>query len=70
MAGIKGKNMVTKVLDFINEVKQETKKVTWPTRRDTMLSVLMVLIMVSIAGIFFLMVDLAISKIVTLILGV
>lgn len=62
--------MVTKVINFINEVKQETKKVTWPTRKDTMLSVLMVLIMVTIAGLFFLLVDLGISKIVTLILGV
>lgn len=42
---------------FIREVRQETAKVTWPTRKETMISTSMVLILSLIAAIFFLVVD-------------
>ena len=44
-------------LKFIQEVKQEAFKVTWPTRKDVMLGSLMVFVLATIAAIFFLLLD-------------
>ena len=41
-------------LKFIQEVKQETFRVTWPTKKDTMMGAVMVFALASIAAIFFL----------------
>ena len=46
---------------FVNQVKQEARKVTWPTRKETTISTIMVLVMVAIAAAFFLLADLLIS---------
>jgi preprotein translocase subunit SecE len=54
---------------FIQEVRQETAKVTWPTRKEVWITTVMVLIMVALASIFFLVVDQALSWIVRLVLG-
>ena len=40
-------------LKFIQEVKQETFRITWPTKKDTMMGALMVFGLASIAAIFF-----------------
>ena len=42
---------------FIREVRQEASKVTWPTRKETMISTAMVFVMVFLAAIFFFVVD-------------
>lgn len=42
---------------FIREVRQETSKVTWPTRKETIVSTIMVFIMVFLAALFFFIVD-------------
>ena len=42
---------------FIREVRSEVSKVTWPTRKETVTSTMMVLILAFIAAIFFLAVD-------------
>ena len=47
----------TNPFEFIQQVRQETNKVTWPTRRETMITTVMVLIMVALASVFFLGVD-------------
>lgn len=47
----------TNLAQFIREVRQETEKVTWPTRKETVISTGMVLLMVFLAAIFFLLVD-------------
>jgi preprotein translocase subunit SecE len=47
----------TNLAQFIREVRQETEKVTWPTRKETAISTGMVLLMVFLAAIFFLLVD-------------
>ena len=47
----------TTPLEFINQVKTETRKVTWPTWKETWMTALMVVIMTSILAIFFLGVD-------------
>lgn len=54
---------------FIREVRQEVSKVTWPTRKETMVSTAMVLVMVVISALFFWFVDSVISAIVRTILG-
>ena len=46
---------------FLQEVRQEVSKVTWPTRNETFISTLMVLGMVALASIFFLLADQIIS---------
>ena len=54
---------------FIREVRQEVAKVTWPTRKETMITTIMVFIMVFLAAVFFILVDLGWKNIVELILG-
>ena len=54
---------------FMQEVRQEVAKVTWPTRKEVWITTLMVLIMVAFASVFFLLVDQALSKLVRLVLG-
>jgi len=44
-------------LKFLQEVKQEAFKVTWPTGKETATGAVMVLIMAVIAAIFFLLLD-------------
>ena len=44
-------------LKFIQEVKQEAFRITWPTKKDTMMGGLMVFGLASIAAIFFLFLD-------------
>ncbi len=42
---------------FVQEVRQEVSKVTWPTRKETMISTGMVFVMVILAALFFFLVD-------------
>ncbi|GAA3717408.1 preprotein translocase subunit SecE [Sphingomonas cynarae] len=44
-------------MEFINQVKTETRKVTWPTWKETWMTGLMVVIMTTILALFFLGVD-------------
>jgi preprotein translocase subunit SecE len=55
---------------FLQEVRAETEKVTWPSRRETLVTTIMVFIMVAVASVFFLIVDLFARNIITLILGI
>ena len=54
---------------FLQEVRTETDKVTWPTRRETMITTLMVFIMSALAAIFFLIADQVIRIAITTILS-
>ena len=47
----------TNPLQFMQQVRQEAEKVTWPTRRETLITTVMVMIMVAMASVFFLVVD-------------
>ena len=49
--------MLKKVIDFINETKSEVSKVTWPKRKETMMTSLSIFFMVILAAIFFLFID-------------
>lgn len=55
---------------FVREVRQEVSKVTWPTRKETGVTTVMVLIMAMLAALFFLLVDQVISVGVGFILGI
>ena len=44
-------------IKFIQEVKQEAFKITWPTKKDTLTGSLMVFVLASLAAVFFLLLD-------------
>jgi preprotein translocase subunit SecE len=54
----------------LQEVRQETEKVTWPSRRETAITTLMVFLMSAVAAIFFLFADQLIRTVVTVVLGI
>jgi preprotein translocase subunit SecE len=55
---------------FMQEVRAEAQKVTWPTRRETAVTTAMVFVMVAIASVFFLVADQIMRTIVTFVLGI
>jgi preprotein translocase subunit SecE len=55
---------------FLQEVRDETRKVTWPSRKETMITTAMVFVMVAIASVFFLLSDQIIRIAVTFVLGI
>ena len=58
-------------LTFIQDVRDETKKITWPSRRELTISTIMVLIMVVAASLFFLGADALLKMVVErLLLGI
>jgi preprotein translocase subunit SecE len=59
----------TNPFEFLQQVRSEGSKVTWPTRKETMVTTAMVLVMVLLAAIFFLIVDQILRWGVGLVLG-
>ena len=59
-----------KPLQFIEEVKRETKKVSWPTLSETRTATIMVFIMVAISSLFLFTADQIISALIKMILGI
>ena len=55
---------------FMQEVRAEAQKVTWPTRKETTVTTIMVFVMVAIASVFFLLADQLMRIAVSFILGV
>ena len=55
--------------EFIRQVRAETAKVHWPTRRETVATAIMVIIMTSLLGIFFFGIDAFFSTLVKFLLG-
>jgi len=55
---------------FLQEVRSEMQKVTWPSRRETGITTVMVFIMAAAASVFFLFADQLIRFLVTLVLGI
>lgn len=60
----------TNPFTFLQQVRTETAKVTWPSRRETMISTAMVLVFAFIAAIFFFAADQVMAIAVELILGI
>jgi preprotein translocase subunit SecE len=59
----------TNVAEFIQQVRQELTRVTWPTRKETMVTTAMVFVMVFIAAAFFFVVDQGLSYGVRVLFG-
>jgi preprotein translocase subunit SecE len=59
----------TNPLIFLQQVRSETMKVTWPSRRETMISTVMVVIFAIIAMIFFFAADQLMAFAIDMILG-
>ena len=59
----------TSPAQFVRQVRQELKRITWATKKDTVFATITVLIMVVIASAFFFLVDLLLSNIVEFILS-
>ena len=62
--------MASSPFKFFQEVRSETDKVTWPTRRETMITTIMVFIMVALSSILFLVADQIIRLAITFVLGI
>jgi preprotein translocase subunit SecE len=60
----------TNPFEFLQQVRTEVSKVTWPTRKETVITTIMVLIMVVAAALFFLVVDQVLSFLVSFVLGI
>lgn len=56
-------------VEFINQVRSEANKVTWPSRRETLITTGLVLLMVFVASLFFVAVDQSLRLIVTFLLS-
>jgi preprotein translocase subunit SecE len=57
--------MATNPITFLQQVRTEVSKVTWPTRNETVVSTIMVLAFCALASVFFLLVDQVIAWVVT-----
>jgi len=60
----------TSPFKFLQEVRAETNKVTWPSRRETLITTAMVFVMAAVMSVFFLVADQIIRLVVTFVLGI
>ena len=60
----------TNPITFLQQVRTEVSKVTWPSRNEVLISTVMVLILVALASIFFLVADQIIAWAVHLMLSI
>lgn len=56
-------------IQFMRQVRQEVKKVTWPTKKEVMQVSTMVILIVAVAAAFFFVVDIVLAWFVRLVLG-
>jgi preprotein translocase subunit SecE len=61
---------MTNPFEFIQQVRAEASKVVWPTRRETLITSGLVLLLVAFAGVFFTVVDEVLQLLVGLAIGV
>ena len=59
----------TSPAEYVRQVRSEAKKITWPSRQETTVSVIAVFIMVTIASLFLFVSDQIIAWLVALVLG-
>ncbi|QYE34849.1 MULTISPECIES: preprotein translocase subunit SecE [Sphingosinicellaceae] len=59
----------TSPAEFVRQVQVETAKIAWPTRRETITTTIMVLIMTTVLSLFFLGVDQVLGRVVKLLLS-
>jgi preprotein translocase subunit SecE len=56
-------------IQFLQQVRAEAAKIVWPSRRETGISTIMVVVMATFASLFFLLTDQVMSLVVTFLLG-
>ena len=61
---------MTNPIQFIQQVRAEVSKVVWPTRREVLLTTIMVFIMAALTAVFFAIVDIAIRAGLQSVLGI
>ena len=54
--------------EFVQQVRAESRKISWPTQRETLMTAVMVVIMTTVLGLFFLAVDSAFNAITQMLL--
>ena len=59
----------TNATEFVQQVRQELTRITWPTRKETLVTTAMVFVMVFVAAAFFFIVDQTLSYGVRLVFG-
>ena len=57
------------ILEFIRETQREIAKVSWPTRKETVVTTIAIVVMALVTGLFFLAVDSGLGFIISRILG-
>jgi preprotein translocase subunit SecE len=55
--------------EFIQQVRAEAQRVVWPSRRETLITTLMVLALMVAASLFLMVVDFGLQELVGLVLG-
>jgi len=65
----KVKLVMQKIEQFLSDAKAELKRVTWPSRKQTMASTLVVIMIVFIMAIYFGIIDFGLAKLIKFILG-
>jgi len=61
--------MIGKTSKFLTDVKVELEKVTWPTRKDTYASTIVVIVLVMVSAVYLGGIDAILSRLIRLILG-
>ena len=59
----------TNPAEFVRQVDQERKKVTWTQKNETIVTTIMVFIMVALASVFFLLIDQVIGLVIDSVIG-
>jgi len=67
-SGIRKQNIFQKGIQFLREVKVEMKKVTWPSRKQTIGSTLVTIVLVMIISLFLGVVDMSLSSLIRIVL--
>ncbi len=62
------KKIIDSIKEFLTDVKTETKKITFPTREDTMGTTMVVVVLVLIAAVYMWVLDMSFSTIIAKIL--
>ncbi len=68
VSGIQKQNILQKGIQFLREVRVELKKVTWPSRKQTIGSTVVAIVLVMIVSIFLGVVDMSLSNLIQLVL--
>jgi preprotein translocase subunit SecE len=63
------KTSIQQAFEFIPQVRQEIRKVTWPTRRETLMTTAFVFGFAAIAAVYFMLVDQVVYRVIHFILG-